>query len=57
VKVVAPAIIALILRAVAAFSVDDLSSLPGMESRYAGPCSYPLAPFNDRMFWFNLQPR
>jgi len=54
VKIFAAAI--LILCATPAFGADGpFSYSPDPEGQYAGPYGDPLAPFNERMFWFNLQ--
>ena len=54
-KVAPITFIALLLCAGPALGVDPSSSSYQLEDEYAEPYSDPLAPFNEKMFWFNLQ--
>jgi phospholipid-binding lipoprotein MlaA len=52
---VATIVLALILCVAPAFGVEEAAPRSGLEGRYAEPYSDPLAPFNEKMFWFNLK--
>ncbi len=49
------AAIALAMAAAPAFSADPPPPPPGPPGEYAQPYGDPLAPFNEKMFWFNLK--
>jgi len=55
VRMVATIVLASILCVAPAFGAEEAAPRSGLEGRYAEAYSDPLAPFNEKMFWFNLK--